>query len=128
MDINHITYAINGAVFEVNRILGAGFLEKVYENALLLELKRRGLEVDSQVSIKVVYKETVVGEYTADLLVEGEVIVELKTVEKLDKVHEAQLLNYLKATGIQVGLLVNFKHPKADIKRMVLNLPEGHND
>ena len=126
MDINEITYAINGAVFEVNRILGPGFLEKVYEKALLIELKRRGLNAGSQVPIRVFYKDNTVGEYIADLLVEGKVIVELKTVEKLDKVHEAQLLNYLKATGIQVGLLVNFKHPKAEIKRMVLDLPEGH--
>jgi GxxExxY protein len=128
MDINDITYAINGAVFEVNRILGSGFLEKVYENALLVELKRRGIKAESQVPIKVLYKEKVVGEYIADLLVEDKVIVELKTVENIDKVHEAQLLNYLKATGIRVGILVNFKHPKAEIKRMVLDLPEGHDD
>ncbi|MBW2647973.1 MAG: GxxExxY protein [Deltaproteobacteria bacterium] len=126
MDINDITYAINGAVFEVNRVLGPGFLEKVYEKALLVELRRRGLKAESQVPIQVLYKENVVGEYIADILVEEKVIVELKTVEKLDKVHEAQLLNYLKATGIRVGLLVNFKHPKTEIKRMVLNLPEGH--
>jgi GxxExxY protein len=125
MDINDITYAINGAVFEVNRILGAGFLEKVYENALLIELKRRGLKAKNQVPIKVSYKDNVVGEYIADILVEETVIVEVKTVEKLDNVHQAQLLNYLKATGIRVGLLVNFKHPKAEIKRMVLGLPEG---
>ena len=67
-----------------------------------------------------------IGEYITDILVEEKVIVEVKTVENFGKVHEAQLLNYLKATGIQVGLLVNFKHPKAEIKRMVLNLPEGH--
>jgi len=126
MDINDITYAINGAVFEVNKVLGPGFLEKVYENALLIELKRRGITAESQVPIKVFYKENVVGEYIADILVEGKVIVELKTVETIDKIHEAQLLNYLKATGIRVGILVNFKHPKAEIKRMVLNLPEGH--
>ena len=126
MDINDITYAINGAVFEVNRVLGPGFLEKVYENAVLIELKSRGLKAESQVPIKVLYKEDVVGEYVADILVEEKVIVELKTVEKLDKVHEAQLLNYLKATGIQVGLLVNFRHVKADIKMMILSLPEGH--
>jgi GxxExxY protein len=118
MDINDITYAINGTVFEVNRALGAGFLEKVYENALLIELKERGLKAESQVPIKVFYKEKVVGEYVADLLVEGKVIVELKTVEELDKIHEAQLLNYLKATGIQAGLLINFKHPKAEIKSL----------
>ena len=126
MKINDITYAINGAVFEVNRVLGPGFLEKVYENALLIELKRRGLKAENQVPIKVLYKEDVVGEYIADLLVEKQVIIELKTVENLDKIHEAQLLNYLNATGIKVGLLVNFKNPKAEIKRMVLNLPEGH--
>ena len=95
------------------------------ENALLIELKHRGLKAKNQVPIKVSYKDEVVGEYAADLLVEDKVIVELKTVENLDRTHEAQLLNYLKATGLHVGLLVNFKHKKADIKRMVLDLPEG---
>ena len=126
MDINEITYEINGAVFEINRVLGAGFLEKVYQNALMVELKGRGLKAESQVPIKVLYKDNVVGEYIADILVEEKVIVELKTVESLDRIHEAQLLNYLKATGIQLGLLVNFTHPKAEIKRMVLDLPEGN--
>ena len=125
MEINDITYAINGFVFEVNKVLGPGFLEKVYENALLIELKRRGLTAESQVPIKVLYKENVVGEFIADILVEGKIILELKTVKTIDKIHEAQLLNYLKATGIRVGILVNFKHPKAEIKRMVLDLPEG---
>jgi GxxExxY protein len=128
MDLSDITYGIRGAVFEVNRVLGAGFLEKVYENALLIELRARGFKAESQVPIKVYYKENVVGEYIADILVESTVIVELKTVEKLEKLHEAQLLNYLKGTGIQVGILVNMKYPKAEIKRMVLNLPEGHED
>jgi len=126
MNINDITYAINGAVFEVNKVLGPGFLEKVYENALVFELKERGIKAESQVSIKVLYKGKTVGEYIADILVEDRVIVELKTVEALDRIHEAQLLNYLKATGIQIGILVNFRHPKAEIKRMVLNLPGGH--
>ena len=128
MDINDVTYAINGAVFEINKILGPGFLEKVYENALVFELEKRGVKAKSQVPIKVFYKRKVVGEYVADILVEDTVIVELKTVEALDKIHEAQLLNYLKATGINVGILVNFKHPKAEIKRMVLDLPEGHDE
>jgi GxxExxY protein len=128
MDTNDVTYAINGAVFEVNRVLGPGFLEKIYENALLLELKKQGLKAESQVPIKAFYKGTAVGEYIADILVQEKVIVELKTVEHLDKIHEAQLLNYLKAIGIRVGLLVNFRHRKAEIKRMVLDLPEGHDD
>ena len=126
MDINDITYAINGAAFEVNRVLGSGFLEKVYENALLVELKERGLNAESQIAVNVFYKKKVVGEYIIDILVEKKVIVELKTVEKVDNVYEAQLLNYLKASGIQVGLLINFKHPKVEIKRMVMDLPEGH--
>ncbi len=125
MDINDITYGIRGAVFEVHRVLGPGFLEKVYENALLVELRARGYTAESQVPIKVYYKEDVVGEYIADILVEGKVIVELKTVEKLEKLHEAQLLNYLKGTGIQVGLLVNMKSQTVEIKRLVLNMPEG---
>ena len=127
-DINDITYAIRGAIFEVNTVLGPGFLEKVYENSLLVELVRRGYKAEAQVPIKVQYKNIVVGEYFADLIVEDRVIIELKTAESLDRVHEAQLLNYLKATGIKVGLLVNFKHQKADIKRLVFNLPEGHDD
>ena len=125
MKINEITYQINGAVFEVNRVLGAGFLEKVYENSLVLELHERGLKADSQVPLKVHYKGKVVGEYVVDIMVEDQVILELKSVDKLQKIHEAQLLNYLKATGMKVGLLINFKYPKADIKRFVLNLPEG---
>jgi GxxExxY protein len=126
MDINEITYAINGAVFEVNRVLGPGFLEKVYENALLIELRERGLKAENRVPIKVFYKDKVVGEYIADILVEEKVILELKAVERLEKIYEAQLLNYLKATEIQIGLLINFTHPKAEIKRMVLDLPEGN--
>jgi len=128
MDLNEITYGIRGAVFEVNKVLGSGFLEKVYENALLIELRVRGFKAESQIPIKVYYKENVVGEYITDILVEGTVIVELKAIGKLEKLHEAQLLNYLKGTEIQVGMLVNFKHPKAEIKRMVLNLPGGQEE
>ena len=98
------------------------------ENALLIELKGMGLKAESQFPITVHYKDNVVGEYIADILVEEKVILELKTVERIEKIHEAQLLNYLRATGIKVGLLVNFRHPKAEIKRMVLELPENPND
>ncbi len=122
-DVNDVTYKINGAVFEVNRVLGGGFLEKVYENALLIELKDRGLKAENQVPIKVHYKGNVVGEYVADILVEDNVVLELKAVDQLDKIHEAQLLNYLKATGIRIGLLINFKYPKAEIKRFVYDSP-----
>ena len=128
MDVNELTYKIQGAVFEVNRVLGPGFLEKVYENALLVELKRQGINAESQVPVKVYYKDSLVGEYIADILVEKKIIIELKTIKTLEKIHEAQLLNYLRATGIKVGLLVNFYHQKAEIRRRVLNLPEGHGD
>ena len=126
MDIIDITYQVRGALFEINSVLGPGFLEKVYENALLIELHNRGVKPKSQVPIKVKYKERFVGEYSADLFVGEKVIVELKTVDNLNKNHEAQLLNYLKATGIQVGLLVNFKNPKVEIKRKVLDLKENN--
>ena len=120
MDTNEITYQINGAVFEVNRSLGSGFLEKVYENALMIELQKGGLEPQNQVPIKVTYKGIEVGEYFADIVVNNQVILELKAVQPLQKIHEAQILNYLKATGFKVGMLVNFTYPKAQIKRFVL--------
>lgn len=98
MDLNDVTYQINGAVYEVNKVLGAGFLEKVYENALLVELRKRNLKAESQVPISVRYKDFVVGEYFADIVVDDQVVIELKSAESLTKFHEAQLLNYLKAT------------------------------
>jgi GxxExxY protein len=119
MDQNELTYQINGAIFEVNRVLGAGFLEKVYENALMVELRIKGLNAKSQVPISVEYKGEAVGEYVADIVVEDQVIMELKATDSLAKVHEAQLLNYMKATDYKIGLLVNFRHPKAEIKRFV---------
>ena len=120
VDINELTYQINGAIFEVNKVLGAGFLEKIYENALMVELQDRGLKAANQVPISVKYKNKEVGEYFADIIVEDQVILEIKAVESLQKNHEAQILNYLKATGYKIGLLVNFTHPKAVIKRFVL--------
>ena len=115
-----LVYAINACVFEVYRQLGHGFLEKVYENALVMELQERGIAVEAQVSFAVKYKGAIVGEYCADLVVENRVIIEVKAVERFHAAHEAQILNYLKATGKKVGLLVNFSHPKATVKRFVL--------
>lgn len=115
-----LVYAINACVFEVYRQLGHGFLEKVYENALVREFRAREIAVEAQFPFSVKYKEAIVGEYCADLVVDDRVIVEVKAVEQLHPAHEAQILNYLKATGKKVGLLVNFSHPKATIKRFVL--------
>jgi GxxExxY protein len=120
MDLAKLTYKINGAIYEVNRVLGTGFLEKVYENALMIELKARNLKAENQVPINVEYKGSLVGDYYADIVVENKVILELKAIEKLQKFHEAQILNYLKATEFEIGLLVNFTHPKAQIKRFIL--------
>lgn len=114
-----LVYAINGCVYEVYKELGHGFLEKVYENALVKELKAQGLSVQAQVPISIKYKGDVVGDYFADLIVNDTIIIEIKAQEKLHKSHEAQILNYLKATGKKVGLLVNFAYPKATVKRFV---------
>lgn len=103
-----LTYQIIGAAYEVHAGLGAGFLEKVYENAMCIELEERGLHVRQQYCIPVHYKGQMVGEYYADLFVEEKVIVELKAVERLLPIHEAQLVNYLQGTGIELGLLINF--------------------
>ncbi len=114
-----LTREIIGAAFEVHKELGWGFLEKVYENALRFELEAKGLGVEQQAEIPVTYKEGNVGVYHADLLVDGSVICELKSAEALSGAHEAQLLHYLKATGIKVGLLLNFGPKRVDVKRMV---------
>jgi len=113
-----VTRAIIQALYKVYNTLGYGFLEKVYENALAYELARQGLEVRQQWPIKVYYDGHLMGEYFADLLVGSRVIVELKAVENLCPEHEAQLLNYLKATEIEVGLLLNFG-PKPDFRRKI---------
>lgn len=109
---------INGA-FEVHKTLGYGFLEKVYENSLKYELEYAGLKVEQQATIEVRYKDKVVGEYRADLLVEKKIIVELKAEKQLNASDEAQLLNYLKATHVKVGYLLNFGRFKLEFKRMV---------
>jgi GxxExxY protein len=114
-----LTYRIRGCVFEVFRELGAGYLEKVYENALLLELRLAGIRAESQIPLRVCYKGQEVGQFIADLVVEGRVLIELKATAALTREHDAQILNYLKATGLKVGLLVNFTNPKAQIKRFV---------
>lgn len=111
------TEAIIGAAFEVHNVLGYGFLEKVYQKALQVELLRRGHTAEIEHPINVNYKGAVVGEYAADLLVDGKVIVELKVAKEYNPQDEPQLLNELKATGITVGLLINFGREKVEFKR-----------
>ncbi|MCH8315369.1 MAG: GxxExxY protein [Planctomycetes bacterium] len=117
--VNEITESIIGCAFRVANTLGCGFLEKVYENAMSHELTKCGMVVPQQAPLTVHYDDTIVGHYTADLLVDDQVIVELKAVKALDEVHMAQCLNYLKATHLPVCLLINFGRPKIQIKRLV---------
>lgn len=120
MNTDRITEAIIGGAYKVSNTLGVGFLEKVYENSMVVELRKIGLSVEQQVQIKVFYEGVEVGIYVADLLVENSVIVELKAAKAIDEIHQAQLLNYLKATGYKTGLILNFGTPRIGIKRMVL--------
>jgi GxxExxY protein len=119
-DFNPVTEKIIGCAFTVSNTLGAGFLEKVYENALALEIQKAGLKVLQQYPIQVWYDGVVVGEYFADLLVQDSVAVEIKAVKALDDAHWAQCLNYLKATGMRLCLLLNFGKPRLEIKRIAL--------
>jgi GxxExxY protein len=114
-----VVESVIGAAYEVSNVLGAGFLEKVYERALRRELVLRGLNVRPQVSYPVLYKGQNVGEYVADLLVEGLVIVELKCVDRFSNEHTAQCINYLKASKVRLALLINFQKPKVEWKRIV---------
>jgi GxxExxY protein len=109
-----------GAVFEVANTLGPGFLEKVYERALLLELRRRGLSAVPQAPFSVTYKDECVGDFYADILVEGALVLELKCVEHLTNEHLAQCLNYLRASRLNLCLLLNFQKPKVEYRRIVL--------
>lgn len=116
--LNEVSEKIIGCAYHVQNTLGCGFLEKVYENSLAIELRKAGFTVEQQKGVIVRYGDQIVGEYFADLLVNGNVIVEVKTVKVLDNVHVAQGLNYLKATGLQLCLLINFGRPSVEVRRL----------
>jgi GxxExxY protein len=111
--------SVIGCAYEVSNQLGAGFLEKVYERALASELGLRGLNVRRQVPYRILYKGKPVGDYTADMLIENQLIVELKCVERFSNEHMAQCLNYLKAANLRLALLINFQKPKVEWKRII---------
>ena len=115
-----LTQKIIGAAYEVHNTLGTGFLEKVYENALAVELRRAGVRVEQQVPLAVTYRGELVGDYVADMVVDGKVIVEAKAVSALEAVHEVQLVNYLRGTGLGVGLLINFGR-SVEVRRKVFS-------
>ncbi|MBI3652333.1 MAG: GxxExxY protein [Acidobacteria bacterium] len=120
MNTDNLTEMIIGCAMRVSNTLGAGFLEKVYENALAMEWREAGLVAEQQKYIAVIYKGEAVGNFTADILMNRQVILELKAARFIDEIHKAQLLNYLKATPLKVGLMLNFGTPKLGIRRMVL--------
>ena len=117
--LNELTEKVIGCAYAVSNELGCGFLEKVYRNAMFVEVTKAGLEAQQEVPITIRYHGVVVGEYNADLIVAGEVLVELKAVKDLDEIHTAQCLNYLKATGIKVCLLINFGKTRIQVRRFV---------
>jgi GxxExxY protein len=119
--MNRLTQAVIGAAIEVHRELGPGFLEVVYEDALCIELESRGIGFVRQAAVEVLYKGRIVGQGFIDLFVEESLIVELKAVEQLLQIHTAQVISYLKATGLPLGLLINFNVPKLvqGVKRIV---------
>ncbi len=121
-DLNKITEKIIGYAIEVHKNLGPGLLESIYENALCYEFNQNGIKYKKQVEVPVIYKGYKLGEYRLDLLIENEIIVELKAVNRIEPVFEAQLLSYLKVTGKKLGLLINFNTSvlKNGIKRIIL--------
>ena len=118
MLFDELTSKILEAGFEVSKELGAGFLESVYERALLVALRQKGLNAVSQVPLQVKFRRVIVGEFYADILVENKVLLELKAVSRILPEHKAQVINYLKATGIEMGLLLNFGNAKLEYNRL----------
>ena len=117
MTSDEITEKIIGCAFKISKAMGHGFLESVYGKCMVIELRKAGLKVETQKAIQVKYEGEAVGNFFADLFVEGKVIVELKAIRTLSVVHEVQLVNYLQATGIETGLLINFGESKVDVRR-----------
>lgn len=128
MQYANITEQIIAAAFKVHNTLGFGYLEKVYENALMIELRKRGLFAQQQMPVPVYYEDELVGDYNADILVENCIIVELKAVENLHPKHEVQLVNYLTAIRLDVGLLINFGDRVTIKRKYRVYRPKGSTD
>ena len=125
MQYEELTEKIIGCAYRVYNKMGFGFLESVYEKCLLIELKKEGLQAESQKDIAVNHENEVVGEFKADIVVEDTIILELKSVKQITQAHEVQLVNYLVATGRPVGLILNFSEQKVEVKRKVKDLNQG---
>ena len=132
MEYQELTNKIIGSAYTVYNQMGFGFLESVYEKCMLIELRKQGIRAENQAEIHVKYDDKVVGEFKADLLIENDIIIELKSVRAIMQIHEVQLVNYLKATGKELGLLINFGEKGVQVKRKVRDLnriyeKEDHN-
>ena len=119
LGLDQITSDVIRCAHQVSNTLGTGFLEKVYENALLVEMRHAHLEAKQQIPITVRYRDEIVGNYVPDILVQDSVIIEVKAVTSLDVVHRVQCLNYLRAAGLSVALLINFGQPRLEVRRIV---------
>ncbi|KAA3618388.1 MAG: GxxExxY protein [Calditrichaeota bacterium] len=128
MKHKELSEKIIGCAYKVYNIMGFGFLESVYEKCLLIELRKSGLRAESQMPIDVYYDTELVGEFRADIVVEGIIILELKSVRQLMKTHEVQLVNYLVATKKDVGLLLNFAEMQVEVKRKVRKLDSSFSE
>ncbi|NDI76269.1 GxxExxY protein [Psychrilyobacter piezotolerans] len=115
-----LSYQVVGLAMKVHRDLGTGFLEKVYENALMILFEKNKINAEQQKYLEILYYEKNIGDYVADIVVENSIILELKTVEKITGIHIAQTMNYLKITGMKLGIILNFKNEKLEYRRVVL--------
>ena len=122
MEYKKVTETVIGCAYRVYNKMGFGFLESVYEKCLLIELRKTGLDAESQKPITVYYDDEIVGEFVADIIVNDAIILELKSVRRVVKAHEVQLVNYLVATGKPIGLILNFGESKVEVKRKVKDL------
>jgi len=122
MEYKELTEKIIGCAYAVYNKMGYGFLENVYERCMLIELREQGIKAESQKSIAVYYNDELVGEFVPDLIVDDKIIVELKSVAKIVKAHEMQLVNYLSGTKMPVGLIINFSESRVEVKRKVKDL------
>jgi len=125
MQYEELTEKIIGCAYRVYNKMGFGFLESVYEKCLLIELKKEGLQTESQKAVIVKYENEIVGQFTTDILVEDTIILELKSVKQIIQAHEVQMVSYLVATGKEVGLILNFGEQKVEVKRKVRDLNQG---
>lgn len=124
-EFDKISNEVIGAAIEVHKALGSGLMESIYHNALKIELRKKGIKYESEITVKIWYSDEEVGSHRLDLVVNDEIIVELKTVPEISNVHRAQVMSYLKAAGLEIGLILNFSKPTLEVRRAYLKHPNS---